>query len=63
MGFAFNRPYGLMTPDRGEGMPGRGFGFEGEIRNRCPPGSPDGRCCIRDLAGEKRSVRAPWQVT
>ncbi|TFG59447.1 MAG: hypothetical protein E4H29_04255, partial [Deltaproteobacteria bacterium] len=55
MGFAFNRPYGLMTPDRGEEMPGRGFGFEGEfLRKRCPPGSPDGRCRIRDLARRKK---------
>ena len=51
MGFAFNRPYGLMTPDRGERMPGRGLGFEGKAREQCPPGSPDGRCRIRDLAG------------
>lgn len=38
MGFAFNRPYGLMTPDRGEGMPGRGFGFEGEFKETMPAG-------------------------
>jgi hypothetical protein len=29
MGFAFNRPYGLMTPDRGEGMPAGAWALKG----------------------------------
>jgi hypothetical protein len=32
MGFAFNRPYGLMTPDRGEGMPGGAYGLRGSSK-------------------------------
>ncbi len=42
MGFAFNRPSGLMTPDRGERMPGRGAAMT-EKGKRCPPGDPGGR--------------------
>jgi GTP-binding protein EngB required for normal cell division len=38
MGFAFNRPFGLMTPDRGEGIPGRDLGFEGDYEKTMPAG-------------------------
>jgi len=37
MGFALNRPDGLMTPDRGEKLRGRGMGSQGE-REAMPGG-------------------------
>jgi len=65
MGFAFNRPFGLMTPDRGEEMPGRGWGFLGEVfqGNEARRDIPTGVVVFGILQGRNRSVRAQWRVT